>query len=85
MAATAQTLDLRGVVCPMNYVRAKLKLEQLADGEVLELILDEGEPIQNVPRSARDEGHKVELVERRGSSYLVVIRKNAGSKQGTTA
>jgi tRNA 2-thiouridine synthesizing protein A len=54
-------LDLRGVLCPLNWVKAKLVLERLASGETLVLRLDAGEPIDSVPRSARDEGHRVEV------------------------
>jgi tRNA 2-thiouridine synthesizing protein A len=53
------TLDLTGVVCPMNWVRARLALERMQPGEVLELLLDPGEPLDSVPRSAREEGHAV--------------------------
>jgi tRNA 2-thiouridine synthesizing protein A len=53
------TLDLTGVLCPMNWVRARLELERMSPGETLELILDDGEPIDSVPRSAREEGHAV--------------------------
>lgn len=56
---TAQTLDLRGVVCPLNWVRAKLALEDLDPGEELTLLLDPGEPIESVPRSAGEDGHDV--------------------------
>ena len=52
-------LDLRGVPCPMNWVRTRLALEQLAPGDSLVVTLDEGEPLESVPRSARDEGHEV--------------------------
>jgi TusA-related sulfurtransferase len=53
------TLDLTGVLCPMNWVRARLELERMQPGERLELILDAGEPLSSVPASARDEGHLV--------------------------
>ncbi len=56
---TAQTLDLTGVVCPLNWVRAKLALEELDQGDQLTLLLDPGEPIESVPRSAREDGHHV--------------------------
>ena len=52
-------LDLRGVPCPMNWVRARLELERMQVGDVLELQLDEGEPLDSVPRSAEDDGHRV--------------------------
>jgi tRNA 2-thiouridine synthesizing protein A len=54
-------LDLTGVPCPMNWVRTRLALEPLPPGERLEVRLDEGEPLDSVPRSAREDGHDVEL------------------------
>lgn len=51
--------DLRGVSCPMNFVRTKVELASLKAGEVLEVWLDDGAPIKNVPRSAKGEGHSV--------------------------
>ena len=53
------TLDLTGVACPLNWVKAKLALERLRPGEQIVLLLDEGEPIESVPRSAREDGHDV--------------------------
>ena len=64
------TLDLRGVVCPLNWVRTRLALEPLTPGEALLLRLDPGEALENVPRSAREEGHRVEV-----SGDLVTIVK----------
>jgi tRNA 2-thiouridine synthesizing protein A len=54
-------LDLTGVVCPLNWVRAKLALESLDPGERLLVRLDPGEAVESVPRSARDEGHEVRV------------------------
>ncbi len=54
-----QTLDLTGVACPMNWVRAKLALERMGAGEELAVRLDPGEPLDSVPRSAREDGHEV--------------------------
>ena len=65
------TLDLRGVACPLNWVRAKLALEQLEPGERLELLLDPGEPIQSVPASAREAGHEVTV---EGQTVTIVRR-----------
>jgi tRNA 2-thiouridine synthesizing protein A len=65
-------LDLSGVPCPMNWVRTKLALEELAPGDSLVVVLDEGEPLVSVPRSAREDGHEV-VVEGR----LVTIAKAA--------
>jgi sulfite reductase (ferredoxin) len=55
----APVYDLRGVACPMNYVKTKLKLEMMDHGDQLEVWLDGGDPIRNVPVSLRNDGHKV--------------------------
>jgi len=68
-------LDLRGVICPYNFVKTKLKLEAMEQGQILSVLLDEGDPIRNVPRSVSNEGHIVlsqDLVE---GSYRVLIRR----------
>ena len=69
-------LDLRGVLCPINWVRAKLALEELPEGESLVVILDDGEPIRNVPRSVKEDGHRVTGVEKEGNdAYRITIRR----------
>ena len=73
--AHAMTLDLRGVACPMNFVKTKLKLEELDTGAQLEVWLDDGEPILNVPRSVKDEGHKILKVAKEDVYYRVLIEK----------
>jgi len=54
------SLDLRGVVCPLNFVKTKLALEKLPQGTVLEVLLDAGEPINSVFESVVAEGHLVD-------------------------
>ncbi len=68
-------LDLRGVICPYNFVKTKLKLETMGPGEILAVILDDGEPIRNVPQSVANEGHRVIAQEDLSGSHRVVIRK----------
>lgn len=68
-------LDLRGEICPMNFVRTKLKLEELQGGEWLEVWLDEGEPVRDVTRSVKGEGHKVLKLERVSGFYRLIIEK----------
>ncbi len=64
------TLDLTGVACPMNWVRAKLALERMDPGEELTLLLDPGEPLESVPRSAREDGHEVRVD---GTTVTIVV------------
>ncbi len=52
-------LDLRGTPCPINFVRTKLRLEQMPPGAVLEVWLDAGEPIEQVPDSLKMEGYEI--------------------------
>jgi TusA-related sulfurtransferase len=70
-----EELDLRGVICPYNFVKTKLKLEGMAPGKLLLVHLDDGDPIRNVPRSVSDDGHDVLSQERADQSFRVVIRK----------
>lgn len=53
------SVDITGEVCPMTFVRVKLALERLPSGAVLRVRLNDGEPLRNVPRSARAEGHEI--------------------------
>ncbi|WP_347275016.1 sulfurtransferase TusA family protein [Candidatus Kuenenia sp.] len=69
------TIDLRGVLCPINFVKTKLKLEMLDTGQILEVILDDGEPMRSVPRSIKEEGHKIIKVENLDDSYRILIKK----------
>jgi len=68
-------LDLRGVICPYNFVKTKLKLETLKSGQVLSVLLDDGDPIRNVPSSVENEGHTVLSQERVDQAYRVLIRR----------
>jgi sulfite reductase (ferredoxin) len=67
--------DLSGVKCPLNFARAKVILSCMNPGETLEIILDDGEPIENVPDSVRLEGHRVLRQERKGQGWSVLIEK----------
>jgi TusA-related sulfurtransferase len=70
------TLDITKEHCPMTFVRTKLKLAQIAEGDVLEVLLSEGEPLNNVPRSAEEQGYKVLKIEHvEGTTHRVTIQK----------
>jgi tRNA 2-thiouridine synthesizing protein A len=68
-------LDLRGVICPYNFVKTKLKLEAMKQGQVLSVLLDDGDPIRNVPCSVSNEGHTIIAQDRIEGSYRVLIRR----------
>ncbi|MFZ5801419.1 MAG: sulfurtransferase TusA family protein [Candidatus Omnitrophota bacterium] len=76
-AITAK-LDLKGVACPLNFVKTKLKLEAMQNGQILEIILADGEPMQNVPRAIKEEGHKIIKVARLPDNcFRLLIRKGS--------
>lgn len=54
-----ELLDLRGVACPLTFVRVRVALDRLAPGDRLEVLLDEGEPAESVPRSLAEDGDEV--------------------------
>lgn len=70
-----KTLDVRGTACPMNYVKVMMALEDLEPGERLEVALDDGRALVDVPRSAKEDGHKVVSVAPAGGGYCVTIEK----------
>ena len=72
----AETIDLTGETCPMNWVRTKLALEAMAPGDTLEVWLDAGEAATSVPGSAAAEGHAVQSATPDDEGRVrVVIRK----------
>ncbi|MBT5260686.1 MAG: sulfurtransferase TusA family protein, partial [Nitrospina sp.] len=70
-----QSIDLLGVKCPFNYVKTKIKLETMASGSILEVLLDAGEPSENVPRSIKNDGHKVVSLTEENGHYKLTVEK----------
>lgn len=68
-----QTVDLRGVCCPTNFVKAKLAIEMAEIGDVIEFYLDEGEPVQGVTRSLKNEGHRLLDLKKVDGYYLLKV------------
>ncbi len=66
-------LDLRGIPCPINFVRCRLALENLNSKDCLEVYLDLGEPEDSVVSGLLREGHKVEIVERDKSWIKLMV------------
>lgn len=71
-------LDLRGTPCPLNFVRTKLRLEQLEPGQLLEVWLDAGEPIEQVPDSLKISGYDIELLEAQDDFWALQVRRPSG-------
>ena len=70
-------LDLRGTPCPINFVRTKLRLEQMAPGNLLEVWLDPGEPIEQVPDSLAMEGYGIEEIKECLGFFSLQVRRPA--------
>ncbi len=70
-----QTLDLKNTPCPVNFVKTKLKLEEMNTDEVLEVLLDDGDPITNVTASVKEEGHQILKVEQIKDYWKLIIKK----------
>ncbi len=70
-------IDITREVCPMTFVRVKLRLESLNPGDTLEIRLNGGEPLENVPRALKDEGCEVGPARADGDHYRITARKGA--------
>ena len=69
-------LDITKEHCPMTFVKTKLQLEKLNAGDRLEVLLTEGEPLENVPKSSVEQGYKViQTVKVGGNIHKVVLEK----------
>jgi sulfite reductase (ferredoxin) len=74
-AEISQIKDLRGVRCPLNFAQTKVALAGMKSGALLELLMDGGDALMNVPRSVEGEGHKVLEQEELAGYWRVVIKK----------
>jgi TusA-related sulfurtransferase len=78
-APPATRLDVRAYACPLTWVKAKVALDRLAVGEVLEIWLAAGEPAESLPRSAEEDGHRLvslePLPEGAGQAWRLLLEK----------
>ena len=69
-------VDITDKVCPLTFVKAKVAIEELDDGEVLAIRMNDGEPVQNVPRSIKEEGHQIlKLNTNDDGTYTLFVKK----------
>lgn len=70
------TVDITTVNCPVTFVKAKVALEELEEGEVLKVHMNGGEPKENVPRSLKEEGHEIlDLIANEDGTFDLFVRK----------
>ncbi len=71
-----EQVDITDKVCPLTFVKAKVTLDELDDGEILAIRMNDGEPVQNVPRSIKEEGHQIlKLVDNEDGTYTLYVKK----------
>lgn len=73
-----ETIDITDVTCPVTFVKTKVALEEMDEGQILRVHLNNGEPSENVPRSVADEGHKVLALEDNGDGTFELYIKKVG-------
>ena len=70
------TVDITDKVCPLTFVKAKVAIDELEDGEVIAIRMNDGEPVQNVPRSIKEEAHQIlKLVNNEDGTYNLIVKK----------
>jgi len=70
------TIDITDVTCPVTFVKTKVALEELDEGQILQVHIADGEPVQNVPRSVKEEGHEILKLDDNGDgTFELYIRK----------
>ena len=70
------TVDITDVVCPVTFVKAKVALEELDEGQILSIRMNDGEPVQNIPRSIKEEGHQIlKLDDNEDGTYTLYVKK----------
>ena len=75
-AVAAKLVDLRGVACPMNFVKAKMALAKIGLGETLDVLLDAGAPADNVPASFTEQGQQILAVTPEGPSFRLSVQRH---------
>ena len=71
-----ERVDITDVVCPITFVKAKVAMEELEIGQVLAVTMNDGEPVQNVPRSFKEEGQQIlKLIDNENGTYDLIVRR----------
>ena len=80
-----EEVDITDKVCPLTFVKAKVAIDELDDGQVLAVRMNDGEPVQNVPRSLKEEGHQIlKLYDNEDGTYTLLVRKVEEQKYGSS-
>lgn len=70
------TIDITDVVCPVTYVKVKVELEDMEPGQVLSVRLNSGDAMQNVPRSLKNDRHRVfDVTDNEDGTYTILVER----------
>ena len=75
-----EQVDITDVVCPVTFVKAKVALEEMDEGQVLAVKMNDGEPVQNVPRSIKEEGHQILKLDTNDEGIYTLLVEQVGEK-----
>lgn len=71
-----KSINIKGLICPYTFVKAKLAIEDMESDQVLEILLDYEEASRSIPKSMEDHGHKVLKVEKiNDTDWILRIKK----------
>lgn len=75
---TDKSINIKGLICPYTFVKAKLAIEDMEAGQVLEILLDYEEASRSIPKSMEDHGHKVLKIEKINDTDWILRIKKVG-------
>ena len=75
MSGKTEQLNLYGVKCPLNWAKAKVRLEDLERGDVLELLIDDPKGRRDIPRAAEAEGYAIVGIDEVEGGWRIAIEK----------
>ena len=71
-----ERVDFTDVVCPMTFVKAIVAMEEIEVEQILAVTMNDGEPVQNVPRSFKEEGQQIlKLIDNENGTYDLIVKK----------
>ncbi|MCJ7806017.1 MAG: sulfurtransferase TusA family protein [Clostridia bacterium] len=75
---TIHRVDCIGLYCPVPVMRAKEEIDQLEEGNLMELIANDPAAMEDIPRWARRAGHLLVTMRQKGESYHFFVQKGKG-------
>lgn len=75
MATITRTLDASGLACPMPVVKTRQAIDQLATGEVLEVISTDRGSCTDLPAWAASTGHRLLEQREEDGRFIFLIEK----------